>query len=135
MVRPLSAGRTSSATRSRDGHKAQQPLDDPKRPGSGLLVRATPCGVAFHQHHLYTASALAVIVPPAALAARSGSRDSLCVGMPTSPLRNRERPGRGTVATPRDICTTGAADRQPEQLKKKTAVLMGQNDCRVLWYL
>lgn len=95
---------------------------DSRRVGSALCQQAPagstvdsgrPGGAAFLQHDLYTASDLAVIVPPAALAARSGSRGSLCMGTPTSPYAALHRLPTGsvpgTVATPGVMCHTPAA--------------------------
>lgn len=130
MERPFRSGLSLSATRSRDGHKARRIFAIRSAPDRILRCRPPRIGAAFLQHRLYTASALAVDVPPDRRQ-RPGSRgDSLHGLVHTSPLRNRERPGRGTVATPRDICTTGSADRSPEQLQKKTAVEVTLNDCQ-----
>lgn len=94
------------------------------------MSRVAPCGAAILQHDLYTASALAVDVPPLRWL-RNGSRgDSLHGLVHTSPLRLRVRPGGATVATTPVYVHPAAAERQRGQLQKKTAVEVALNDCQ-----
>lgn len=123
MVRPLRPGLTASCCPEPgtvDGSAASQAS---KRPLANTVDSGRPGGAAFLQHDLYTASDLAVIVPPAALAARSGSRGSLCMGTPTSPYAALHRLPTGSV--PDTVATSGVmCTPQPRhswgQLQKKS---------------
>lgn len=103
------------------------------RPQAGTAIRAAPCGAAILQHHLFTASALAVNVPPRRWL-RPGSRgDSLHGLVHTSPYAATR-----CLAAVRAQCHGSHSTRYmytvppalgPGQLQKKTAVVVAHNSC------
>lgn len=102
-------------------------------PRGGARCKGSPhAGSPFLQHHFYTASALAVDVPPGGWLQPGSRGDSLRGLVHTSPLRHRERPGGGTVATPPVYVHPAAADQQQGQLQtKNAAVVVAHNSGRV----